>query len=71
MKCHTVQINDDNLCEQPPQDFFSQLTYIVGGRPITVDPDRARVVINDDTEDECGEYKNIHTMCVGRLSRNV
>ena len=54
MQCYTVEINDDDLCEQPPEDFFSQLTYVVGAMPIIVDPDRARVVINDDNEDECG-----------------
>ena len=53
-QCHTVEINDDDLCEQPPEDFFSELTYISGIMPTMVNPDTARVIINDDSEPECG-----------------
>ena len=60
LRCHTVQINDDDLCEQPAGDVFLQLSYVLGLMPITVNPDMARVIINDDDESECGEYNDTH-----------
>ena len=54
VQCHTVEINDDDLCEQLPEDFFSELTYVSGIMAIIVNPDTARVIINDDNEPECG-----------------
>ena len=55
-QCHTVQINNDAFCEQPARHFVSQLTYVRGIMPITVDPDMTTVIIDDDKESECGEY---------------
>ena len=61
--CHNVIINDDNLCEQPAESFFSRLSYISGQMPVTIDPEEAQLFINDGIEPECSEYMQ----CVGSV----
>ena len=51
--CHNVSINDDNECEQPAESFLSQLSYVSGELPIIIDPEDARVFIDDTAEPEC------------------
>jgi len=53
--CHTITIRDDSECEIDPNDeqFFSDLSYVSGSQPISIDPDRATVIINDAVEPEC------------------
>ena len=51
--CHNVTINDDELCEQPAESFLSRLSYVSGQMPITIDPEEARVFIDDENEPEC------------------
>ena len=51
--CHDITILQDDDCEiLRVEDFFSNLEYVSGVQPITIDPARARVVID---EPECGE----------------
>ena len=56
--CHTVTINQDNVCELLPSNeyFFSDLAYESGVSVINIDPQTARVIIADTNEPECGEY---------------
>ena len=52
-QCHTVQIVDDNVCEDIQmiiEYFFSNLALVSGIPPITVDPDRAQVNITDSAD---------------------
>ena len=54
--CHTVNITDDNICEiDPDEQFFSNLSYVSGLQPITIDPARTTVIIDDSAEPECGK----------------
>ena len=56
--CHTVAIMNDSICEiDPNEQFFSDLSYVSGIQPITIDPERATVVIDDTNEPECGKYR--------------
>ena len=49
--CHEVTILNDDICERPLlEDFFSTLSLVAGKQVIVVDPERARVII-DDSED--------------------
>ena len=68
--CHTVTITNDSICEiDPNEQFFSDLSYVSGEEPITIDPVRATVIINDTAEPECGKCTNdihkkyIFTIC--------
>lgn len=58
--CHIINILQDELCEAPPnspnESFYSDLAYVSGVLPITIDPPTAQVVINDTHETECSEY---------------
>jgi hypothetical protein len=51
--CHDVVIIDDDDCETPFEDFFSNLEYDSGEMPIIITRDRTRVIINDTAEPEC------------------
>ena len=51
--CHNVTISDDNECEQPAESFLSRLSYINGEMPIIINPEEARVFIDDTNESEC------------------
>ena len=53
--CHDVVIIDDDDCETPFEDFFSNLEYDSGDMPIIITRDRTRVIINDTAEPECGK----------------
>ena len=53
-QCHTVNIVDDNDCEQPAEDFFSNLMFVSGQQVVTINPAQAQVIIDDDSEPECG-----------------
>ena len=53
-QCHRVQIVNDDNCERELEQFFSRLAYVSGTPVIIVDPDTARVII-DDSQD-CGKY---------------
>ena len=53
-QCHSVQIANNELCEEPVlEHFFYNLTLESGIPRITVHPDDAKVII-DDTND-CGK----------------
>ena len=55
---HTIPIRNDSVCESNPNEqFFSNLVYVSGLRPIMIDPMRATatVIIDDSNEPECGE----------------
>ena len=51
MKCHDVEIVNDTLCEEPSEQFLSNLA-LESGAPVAVDPSRAGVIIFDEP-DEC------------------
>ena len=54
--CHTIYINQDNICESSSNEFFfSDLAYVSGILPITISPPTARVIIDDSDQPEC-EY---------------
>ena len=53
-QCYTVNIVNDDDCEQPAENFLSDLSYVSGQQVVTIDPNRTTVVIDDDTEPECG-----------------
>ena len=53
---HNITIVDDTTCERNPNEqFSSNLVYVSGVMPITIDPMNATVVIDDFEEQECGE----------------
>ena len=65
--CHNVQIFNDSLCELSPTEyFFSSLEHERGEMPVFLNPDRARIIINDASE--CGKYTNKLYQSVGRRS---
>ena len=53
-QCHTVNIVDDDNCEQPAEDFFSNLMFVSGQPLVTINRPQAQVIIDDDNEPECG-----------------
>lgn len=50
--CHTVELVQDVICESDNEYFFSDLTYVSGMQPITINP-TTEVVIDDSAEPEC------------------
>ena len=55
--CHTITINQDEICENNPnEDFFSNLAFASGMRLITVIREHARVIIDDNMESECSKF---------------
>ena len=50
--CHTIDIQDDFICESD-EHFFSDLLYVNGMQPIIISPSTAQVVIDDSDEQEC------------------
>ena len=65
--CHNVTISDDNECEQPAESFLSQLSYISGEMPIIINPEEARVFIDDTNESECtGRYTCCISLTINR-----
>ena len=62
--CHTVVILQDDVCEHPvPEDFFANLAYVSGIQNINIVRDRARVLIDDSSEPECGELRVCAVRC--------
>ena len=57
--CHTVAINQDEMCEEPAEDFLSDLAYESGTLPITVIRTPATIIINDSAELECSKYNSL------------
>ena len=55
-RCHTIDIVNDDICETDPNEFYSDLAYVSGVQPITIDPSTAQVVIDDSRETECSKY---------------
>ena len=53
-QCHTINIIDDNDCEQPAEHFFSNLMFVSGQQVVTINPAQAQVIIDDNNEPECG-----------------
>ena len=51
-QCHSVRIVDDGIYESEVEQFLSNMALVSGTR-VTVDPESARVIIDDN--DEC-EY---------------
>ena len=54
-QCHTVNIVNDDECEEPAEDFFSNLELVSGVPIITVIRPEAQVFIDDTGEPECGK----------------
>ena len=51
---HTIIINDDDVCENDPNEFFfSNIALDTGVEPIFVIPPQATVTIDDAAEAEC------------------
>ena len=51
-QCHDVEIVNDAIYESKLEQFFSNLA-LVSGAPVTVDPESAQVIINDDDDCKC------------------
>ena len=68
--CHDVDILDDNDCETPYEDFFSNLEYDSGVMPIIITRPRTQVIINDTAEPECGKDQVLVERLVSDLSPN-
>ena len=55
--CHDVNIIDDNICENDPNEsFFFNLILGGGEQPIDVEPEQIQVIIDDTDEPECSEF---------------
>ena len=51
---HTIIINDDDVCENNPNEFFiSNISLSTGVQPIFVIQPQATVTIDDAAEPEC------------------
>ena len=58
---HRIQINDDSICEdQPNEDFFSNIALESGIPDISVTEPRATVIIDDTGEEECSKYHSLY-----------
>ena len=58
--CHDVDIINDNNCETPYEDFFSNfsiLEYDSEDMPIIITQPRTQVIVNDTAEPECGRFR--------------
>ena len=54
--CYTIDIIQDDLCEINPNEVFSaHIEFRSGIQPITVAPENTLVIIDDNSEPECGE----------------
>ena len=55
-QCYTIDIIEDDLCEiDPPEGFSALLAFRSGIEPITLEISLSIVVIDDNSEPECGE----------------
>ena len=69
--CHIINILQDESCEFTPNEFFfSDLAYVSGVQPITIDPPTAQVVIDDSRETECSKYDWYHNYIQHRVDPN-
>ena len=60
-KTHRIQINDDNICEdQPNENFFSNIALESGIPDIFVTEPQATVTIDDSGEEECSKYHSLY-----------
>ena len=58
---HRIQINDDNICEdQPNENFFSNIALNSETPDIFVTEPRATLIIDDTGEDECSKYHSLY-----------
>ena len=52
---HTILIEQDDICETDPDEFFSNIILVSGTQPIDVIRPQATVIIDDSLEPECGK----------------
>ena len=57
-ECHTVDILLDDVCEEPPENFFADLAYVSGIPTINIITPTTEVIIDDTAEEECGKWKH-------------
>ena len=57
-RCHTINVVNDNVCEQPAEHFFSNLMFVSGQQLVTINPAQTTIFIDDDNEPECGKIIN-------------
>ena len=53
--CHTINIEQDDLCEEPAETFLSHLAHEAGTLPINVVRTPATIHIIDSAELECSK----------------
>ena len=54
--CHVVEITNDDICENDPNELFFPNLVLGGGEgPIIVEPPQTQVIIDDTNEPECGK----------------
>ena len=54
-QCHDITINQDEICEEPGENLFSNLQIESRLQPITLINDVAEITIDDSTERECSK----------------
>ena len=54
-KTQNITINEDQLCEIDPEEFFLSSMTVASGAAIDVVQPQARVSITDSSEPECGK----------------
>ena len=52
---HTIRINQDQICETDLDEFFSDVSFDSGMRPINVIRETATITIDDSAEPECSK----------------
>ena len=69
--CHIINILQDDVCENSPNEYFySDLAYVSGVQPINIDPPTAQVIIDDSRETECSKYDWYHNSIQHRVDHN-
>ena len=59
---HTIRINQDQICETDPDEFFfSNIALNSGMQPINVIQENATVTIDDSAELECSKISKHNT----------
>ena len=56
--CHTVDIINNNECEETTEHFFANLFYVSGIQNINIVQDRTQVLIEDSNEPGCSELNS-------------
>ena len=56
-ECHSIAILQDTECEQISENFFANLTLMMGSPVIIINPQLTEIIIDDSNETDCGKFK--------------